>query len=491
MLINERVKLSRFLSETAHALDIPDYAYHEAVTKYEDIGEYLGAGDSSLCHYLPKIYPQGSFRLGTVVRPISSDQGFDIDLVCVLGILKESITQEELKRRIGDRLKQRDDLKQILKPSRRCWVLNYPSEYEMPDFHMDVLPSIPNIERHPTGILLSDTKLVKWQKSNPIAYSNWFKSRMKESFDRQKVAFAESYKLDIEEVPDWKIKTPLQTAVQLLKRHRDTYFGASDDKPVSVILTTLAAIAYEGHGDVYDTLESITRRMPENIENRKGSWWVQNPVDPDENFADKWNEYPERERLFREWLGKVQADFKGVGEARSISAGLDVLTESIGPHTMTKVASAFGLTQTAISTPTTSKAIIPKLADSSHAVTPRWHQTRMCSVEVRCGVYSRLKDGSIGCFIKPLGIGTVPKGVWLKFSTKTNAKKPYSVFWQVVNTGKEAQEDNCLRGQINTRASKIVLKESTKYRGVHWVEAFVIRNRICVGRSGPIYVKVR
>lgn len=42
------------------------------------------------------------------------------------------------------------------------------------------------------------------------------------------------------------------------------------------------------------------------MKNRNGKWWVQNPVDPDENFADKWNEYPERREAFMQWLKKVE-----------------------------------------------------------------------------------------------------------------------------------------------------------------------------------------
>lgn len=40
-------------------------------------------------------------------------------------------------------------------------------------------------------------------------------------------------------------KTPLQRAVQILKRHRDIMFAGDEDKPVSIIITTLAAKAYQ------------------------------------------------------------------------------------------------------------------------------------------------------------------------------------------------------------------------------------------------------
>ncbi|MCL1595578.1 MAG: hypothetical protein M3132_14620 [Actinomycetia bacterium] len=33
--------------------------------------------------------------------------------------------------------------------------------------------------------------------------------------------------------------------------------------------------------------------------------------------------------------------------------------------------------------------------------------------------------------------------------------------------------------------------ESTAYAGTHWVEAFVIKDGVCVARSGRKYVRVR
>lgn len=492
MLINERAVLASFLKETADALDIPEHVYEDATIKYEDVGEHLGADDSDLKPYNPQIYAQGSFRLGTVVQPIDGESGYDIDLVCQLEIAKEQITQKDLKSRVGNRLEERADLKEILEPSRRCWVLNYPSDQGMPNFHMDVLPSIPNIERPPSGILLTDTELVRWQKSNPVAYAEWFKSRMSEVFERRKVAFAESIQANVEDVPDWRIKTPLQRTVQILKRHRDVYFGGDENKPVSIILTTLAAHAYEGQDDIYDALTAITKRMPSFIENRGGVWWVQNPVDPDENFADKWNEYPERREAFIQWLAKAQADFENVSKAGSLSDGLQILNESIGPQTMTKVAASLGVPLGGALPPIVRNIpLVPALADYSHAQGPQWPINQNYNVKVTGRVYIKKLNGKKGRYLRPLGADSVPKRVWIKFQTYTNAPPPYSVQWQVVNTGQDAINDRCPRGDFYNSEEPNVRWESTSYRGTHWVEAFVIKNGLCVGRSGKVFVKVR
>ena len=240
MQTKQMERLSDLLGYVAETLDIPDYLYEDAVLKYEDVGAWLATEDSDLAKYSPEVYPQGSFRLGTMIKPLSDNDDYDIDLVCHLTIKKESTTQNGLKQMVGDRLKKRKDLERVLDECRRCWTLDYPRQ-----FHMDVLPAIPNFERPPSGILLTDTELRAWQRSNPIRYADWFYDRMKVIFREKRAALAESLRLSIEEVPQWRVKTPLQRVVQLLKRHRDLYFQQDqDDKPVSIIITTLAAQAY-------------------------------------------------------------------------------------------------------------------------------------------------------------------------------------------------------------------------------------------------------
>jgi hypothetical protein len=65
------------------------------------------------------------------------------------------------------------------------------------------------------------------------------------------MVLAEALKANIEDVPEWRVKTPLQRAVQLLKRHRDVYFaGDYENRPISIIITTLAAHAYKNQENV-------------------------------------------------------------------------------------------------------------------------------------------------------------------------------------------------------------------------------------------------
>ena len=115
--------------------------------------------------------------------------------------------------------------------------------------------------------------------------------------------------MEIENVPNYSVKTPLQMVVQLLKRHRDICFEHdTDNAPISIIITTLAAHAYSGEMSLYDAMCNILDHMTDNISIRDGVYWIENPVMPAENFADKWAQYPARQEAFFAWVTRARKE---------------------------------------------------------------------------------------------------------------------------------------------------------------------------------------
>jgi hypothetical protein len=148
-----------------------------------------------------------------------------------------------------------------------------------------------------------------------------------------------------------KVKTPLQRAVQILKRHRDVHFKDDcDNRPASIILTTLAAKSYQNEGNLVDALINLVRGMPEHIEyrmeNGKRVAWVPNPVNSEENFADRWKDkdHPDREKNFRAWLQKFEQDMTTALKGGGIHKVVDLLGNTLGRSVVTKAASVIGLT---------------------------------------------------------------------------------------------------------------------------------------------------
>lgn len=299
-------QLSIWLSQIADELNITPTMLDKAVKSYTAVGTWLSDG----IPYNVKITPQGSMNLGTVVRPITEKDEYDVDLVCLLkngGMLPLG----RVKGLVGDRLKAHGTYKQMLQEEgKRCWTMQYD------EFHMDILPCVPRntyyIEPYLTAIKLTHKN--EWggyepRFSDPYAYHAWFEERMKDILHIEKSHYAARNNVDIAKVPTYKIRTPLQKAIQLLKRHRDIAFqNNNEDAPISIIITTLAALSYNGESSVYEALCNIINKMPQFIEVRGTEYWIENPVMHEENFADKWNEVPNKRTAFMCWIQKAKKD---------------------------------------------------------------------------------------------------------------------------------------------------------------------------------------
>jgi hypothetical protein len=331
LLTNRDSQLGALVAAAIGGLDIPAPLYERAVRRYQDVGRGLSDYWSSLPSS-GEVYVQGSFRLGTVVRPLIPEAQYDIDLVCLRDLSKESTTQQALKMDVGRALQQYLEALQEEAPAlhngKRCWTLNYWTE----PFHMDVLPAIPDPNARANAILLTDRDLTAWQHSNPISFATWFFVQMAEEFIRLREERAVEIKaMDIADVPEWHIKTTLQQSIQALKRHRDIFFRESIDLiPASIIITTLAARSYSGVGGLYEVLTDITRKMPFLVEKRNGIYWVENPVEPQENFTDRWRNHPEKARAFFDWIEQARSDFSGFGQDLGVHRVLKKIESSLG-----------------------------------------------------------------------------------------------------------------------------------------------------------------
>lgn len=344
----KRERLETVLRHLADEIDVSATRYQEAKNHYNAVGDWLGREDSDLAPYAPIVFPQGSFALGTAIRPVG-DEEYDVDAVCLLQQPPANLLQQQLKAMVGRRLQHPlSRYRNMISPpegSRRCWTIQYA---EGTKFHLDVLPAIPDthgaraellqlevppaIARH--AIQITDRKRwhlpLPWPKSNPRGYAQWFKDRMAASLALAKQERAIQMRAEVDQIEDFDVRVPLQRLVQLLKRHRDIKYNGDENKPISIIITTLAAQAYQGERDLASLVPSIFVRMRDHILRRSDTWWVPNPVDPRENFADKWREQPRKAEIFFEWLAAAEAD------------GLQLLTSNDTGWLQLRLMEAFG-----------------------------------------------------------------------------------------------------------------------------------------------------
>ncbi|MGE0828903.1 MAG: nucleotidyltransferase, partial [Hyphomonadaceae bacterium] len=339
-----------YLQTLADELAISEARYVQAQDSYDSLGRWLHREASTIRQYQPQVYVQGSFRLGTAIRPLSEKEDYDVDSMCEFRALQPSqLSQEKLKQLLGTEIKSYHASKNMTNPvreGRRCWILDYADGAQ---FHMDIVPALPNggrarllLEQAGYGATWADTAVGitdnerqnytqitdDWPRSNPKGYCEWFKGRMGALFETRRRVLAEALKASVEDIPIYRVRTPLQSAIMILKRHRDSRFqGKIEDRPISIILTTLAAHAYNNEATIGEALISILSRMESHIKQVNGRYVIANPTDPLENFADKWAEFPQRAKAFYDWLRQAQADFSRLAKM----AGVSAIAESVAP----------------------------------------------------------------------------------------------------------------------------------------------------------------
>ena len=305
--MESKQNIDKMLRKIAKEIEISKTEYEKAVKSYNAVGTFI---DNNIPQYDIKVVPQGSFRLGTVIKPITDKDEYDIDLVAIID--HKFLNAKELKNIVGDALKTSDRYSEKLVEGKRCWTIEYS---ESSKYHMDILPTMMS-DTYSTNKELTMTHKedeksdYEFRQTNPEAYYDWFVERMEEERKRLKEEYAIRNKLEIVDVPEYEIKTTLQVAVQILKRYRDIKFQETPDiKPISIILTTLMAKVYTGKESVYELIEKFSKEYMMHIEkDENGNIIIRTPVNENENFADKWPKYPERREAFFKFMTELEQD---------------------------------------------------------------------------------------------------------------------------------------------------------------------------------------
>lgn len=120
------------------------------------------------------------------------------------------------------------------------------------------------------------------------------------------------------------------------------------------------------------------------------------------------------------------------------------------------------------------------------------------NIKYHVNITPKIKIDSLWRDFDNFTIFPLPKNKDLQFEAHTNCPPPYTVRWQIVNTGEEAKAAGCLRGSIldcavDKNSNRITIRrECTKYTGIHWVQCYVFDNNgTIVAESPKCYVPIR
>ncbi len=336
-------------------LDISPTMYQEAVRRYRAVANFL-----SDCGIDADIYPQGSFAFGTVIRPSSKDPNaaYDLDFVCQLPETRNTIAPSDLRKKIQDALESSGRYGGKLSVYPECFTIEYADRNGIA-FQIDIVPAADESAEVKEQLISKSNRCdliatsiaipkhngernYRWITNNPKGFKCWFdeinKPYLQHNRDERRAEYFSKHRMvfdSVEDIPDALERSALQRVIQILKYHRDNYYlhvtDGDDIKPISAIINTLAAriaSAYIPEASTFELLQHVVtelsfyanhQRMDAKsfsirydnrsvITHEDGIWRIENPANPGDNLADKWNADSRIPRRFFAWVNTCRID---------------------------------------------------------------------------------------------------------------------------------------------------------------------------------------
>lgn len=267
-------------------------------TSVKAVSEFLS---QNLDSYI-KIERQGSYALGTIIKPADENTEYDADILLYMKYEKGKDPKEyidELYRCI------REDkvYKEKAHRKTRCVSLNYAG-----DFHLDIVPCI---TKEDGKQYICNYQTNEFEQTDGTGYRDWFN-------DKTKITHGN-----------------LKRVTRLLKYLRD-HKGNFTAK--SILLTTLIgrAVYDEDDGDLFksvpDSLKIVSNRINDFLQRNPIMPKITNPVLPEEDFTRHWDQkkYDNFRNLFNLYNSKINEAFDAKEHDDSVEKWRDVFGENFG-----------------------------------------------------------------------------------------------------------------------------------------------------------------
>ncbi len=396
--------------------------------------------------------PQGSFRQETIIKPLDSDMDFDVDLLVEMQVV-EDWEPEDYLIKLSEEFKATDRYKDLVdtRGKERCVTIDYEN-----DFHIDVVPSI----KVGGSCYIMNKATNQLEPTDGDGYAEWF--AMQNTFTGNK---------------------HLTKVTRLLKYIRDDR-GKFETK--SILLTTLLGNQVYStdqqniqYPDLATSFVTLISRLNAVLQANPTMPTVSNPVLSTENFNRKWT--ADKYSKFRDAIHEIAVvstdAYNETDETESLKKWQKVFGDGfvIPPNDDTEI--------------TEQESLAISLGNYSHRQIPTWPKNIQGTVEItKCHVGGRM-NMAISSNAWP-----IPNGCDLNYFAEANGISGlYEVWWQVVNTGDHAGDENCLRGNFEAPkdpSNPLQQRESSSYTGKHWIQCFIVKNGYLVAESKPFFLNV-
>ena len=301
--------------EICSKLQLQPSLYDLANERYHTIADII-QNDVAFEKLELRMYPQGSFRLKTTVKPLKGNE-YDLDFVAELP-QNSNMTPRQLYDHIYRILSTDGTHNDMLEKKSRCIRVCYAN-----DFHIDIMPG-QAINRMTNEIIVPDRELNNWyHHSNPIGYSEWFENQARTRIEY--ILKSQKIQCSAEPIEEQEITThlePLRRAVQLIKRYRDIYCDKNGTEPVrSIVLCTLMGNISSNYSNEISIMMDFCKFVNEKIAASNGKpFKVKNPV-VDEVLTEKWEEDEQNYTDFVNMMEALTEDLDKLN-ANSINASI-------------------------------------------------------------------------------------------------------------------------------------------------------------------------
>lgn len=404
-------------------------SYLESHNKYKDIHEVT--------------FLSGSYAKHTSIRPVKSDSKRDVDIIVV--------THYDDKTNSSDVLRELKDILSEKKIYDSARVQHHSVGIELEKISIDVVPVIKHFEIDDL-YYIGDSSKGNWTLTDPKGHKTWSTNVNKDSNGKYK---------------------PL---VKIFKWWR--HINCENDKKYPKGIT-LEKIIADNIGDVSLNIEDLLIETMQNIIATYKEDYVNNNVnpiidDPSPNIdcGDLLSGYTVDD--FKAFILKLEEHSLLINqEGSDNSTWRTILGDEFPNDNNSKLIKSSNYQQCLIAT---------------HKQKPIWPIQRgggaFISVKVKNDEGETIDYHNNG---EPLN-----KHCTLFFNAITGVKKPYTVYWQIVNTGYQARAAGALRGGFEKSDVDINRKiESTLYAGSHSVQCFIIKKGICVAQSKEFIVNIK
>lgn len=276
----------------------------------------------------------------------------------------------------------------------------------------------------------------------------------------------------------------------------------------SVLLTTLLghciSSSDEDSAELADTptaLRMVFGRLDDLLQTYPTKPAVNNPFLSTEDFAeslteDQYTNFRDKIHTYREWIDDAyneQDRSESIAKWRRVfgdgfASGVAIeegktVSKAIVANVRRTLAEASQFTGDLVDAIKRfgSRVLPPGFDKKPYMEAPKWrHSGQNMPVFIRTDLHRNKYGTQPIRTVQPLE--PLQPGYWLHFKAVTNTGGPfdpsvYKVMWRVTNTDEAAARENALRGRFETPETDNSRWETLKYRGVHLVEAFVIRKR--------------